>query len=128
MKPAFFVPSTMARRGLLIATFLAAGGRLITAVFTAQAGDLDAFSAYGFTVVFPLILILLLLSLGPSRNREGILMRLGTVAQLALIIAIPGFALQLLLGLPVVFLLVELFETRLPRGVREPIARLFVEC
>jgi hypothetical protein len=55
-------------------------------------------------------------------------MRLGTIFQLVLVIAVPRFSLQLLLGLPVVFLLVELFETRLAPGLRDAIATLLVEC
>ena len=50
-------------------------------------------------------------------------MQLGAMIQLALIIAIPPAALYLALGFPVVFLVVELFETRLPAGLRDPIKR-----
>lgn len=55
-------------------------------------------------------------------------MRLGTAWQFILIVAVPPYALHLLLGLPLIFLLVELFETRLPRRVREPVTAWFVEC
>ena len=41
-------------------------------------------------------------------------MQIGTMIQLLLIIALPGFALYLALGIPVVFLVIELFETRAP--------------
>ena len=41
-------------------------------------------------------------------------MQVGTMIQLLLIIALPGFALYLALGFPVVFLVIELFETRSP--------------
>ncbi len=41
-------------------------------------------------------------------------MQLGAMVQILLIIAFPRFALYLALGFPVVFLFVELFETRMP--------------
>jgi len=65
----------------------------------------------------------LLLAMPATRSREGALMRLGTIIQLALIILLPPVALYLALGLPVVFLVVELFETRLPQPLRDPIVR-----
>jgi hypothetical protein len=59
---------------------------------------------------------------------EGVLVRIGTACQLILILAVPPFPLHLLLGLPVVFLLVDLFETRLPRRLREPVAARLAAC
>ena len=53
-------------------------------------------------------------------------MRLGTVMQLMAIIALPEFALLLALGLPVVFLVVELYSTRVPISARSRISRAFV--
>jgi hypothetical protein len=123
-----FVPSAAARRWLAFAAAIAAVGRLLLAADAARTGDLDPLIAYGFTVIFPLVLLLAILSLGPSRTREGILMRIATCCQLILVMALPPLSLYFLLGLPVAFLLVELFETRMPRVVREPIARRLVSC
>lgn len=53
-------------------------------------------------------------------------MRAGTMIQLCLIVLLPSAALYLALGLPVVFLVVELFETRVPHVIREPIVRIAV--
>jgi hypothetical protein len=75
-------------------------------------------------VIFPIVLIAILLLLSPAATHEGALMRAGTMIQLLLIIGLPVYALYLALGMPVVFLAVELFETRLPAGIRKPLTRL----
>jgi hypothetical protein len=124
-----FTPTASARWAIIAAALLASSGRLILAlVAAARTGDLGPLTAYGFTVVFPLVLIGMLLSMAPGRTREGVLMRIGTAIQMILVIAVPRFALHLVLGLPLVFLLVELFETRLPPAVREPVAAWWVQC
>jgi hypothetical protein len=82
--------------------------------------------AYPLTVIFPATLIGSLLLMPPAESREGLLMRVGTIIQLLLIIALPTCALYLALGLPIVFLVVELFETRLPQALRDRLARLVV--
>ncbi len=123
-----FTPTVFARRGIVLSAACAAIARLAVDIGAATGGDLAPLTAYGFTVLFPLVLIGLLLSLGPGRTWEGVLMRLGTAWQFILIVAVPPYALHLLLGLPLIFLLVELFETRLPRRVREPVTAWFVEC
>lgn len=97
--------------------------RLVTMVSALAEGDPDQLLAFPLTVIFPAILTGLLLALPATRSREGALMRLGTIIQLALIILLPPLALYLALGLPVVFLVVELFETRLPQPLRDPIVR-----
>jgi len=97
--------------------------RLVTMVSALAEGDPDQLLAFPLTVIFPAILVGLLLALPATRSREGALMRLGTIIQLALIILLPPLALYLALGLPVVFLVVELFETRLPQPLRDPIVR-----
>ena len=49
------------------------------------------------------------------------------MVQILLIIALPSFAIYLALGFPVVFLFVELFETKLPIAVKSAIkGRLIV--
>lgn len=55
-------------------------------------------------------------------------MQLGTMIQLLLIIALPQFALYLALGFPVVFSLVEFFETRFPAKLRFWVKRLVISC
>ena len=97
--------------------------RLITMVSALAEGNPDELLAFPLTVIFPAILARLLLALPATRSREGALMRLGTIIQFALIILLPPLALYLALGLPVVFLVVELFETRLPQHLRDPIVR-----
>lgn len=97
--------------------------RLVTMVSALAEGNSDHLLAFPLTVIFPAILAGLLLALPATRSREGALMRLGTIIQFALIILLPPLALYLALGLPVVFLVVELFETRLPQRLRDPIVR-----
>ncbi|MFY8047617.1 MAG: hypothetical protein ACOVNS_02215 [Erythrobacter sp.] len=115
------------RRSIKLALALVVGSgvlaRLVTMVSALAEGDPDQLLAFPLTVIFPAILAGLLLALPATRSREGALMRLGTIIQLALIILLPPVALYLALGLPVVFLVVELFETRLPQPLRAPIVR-----
>lgn len=82
--------------------------------------------AFPLAVIFPAVLIAILLAMGPTETREGLLMRAGTVLHLLLIMALPAFALYLALGLPVVFLVAEIIETRFPTGLRDRITRLVV--
>lgn len=115
------------RRSIKLALALAiasgVGVRLATMVTALAEGDPDHLLAFPLAVIFPAFLAGLLLAMPATRSREGALMRLGTIIQLALIILLPTVALYLALGLPVVFLVVELFETRLPRALREPVVR-----
>lgn len=90
-------------------------------------GDPDPLLAFPLTVIFPALLVLLLARMPGAESREGILMRAGTMIQLCLIVLLPSVALYLALGLPVVFLAVELFETRVPQVIREPIVRIAVQ-
>ena len=78
--------------------------------------------AFPLSVIFPALLVIAMAFAPPAVSREGALMRLGTMIQCILIIALPGWALHLALGLPVVFLLVELFETRCPPWLRSAVA------
>jgi hypothetical protein len=82
--------------------------------------------AFPLAVILPFALILGLAQLPPTESREGALMRLGTMIQLVAIIALPSLALYLALGLPVVFLVVELYETRVPARLRDGVFRFFV--
>lgn len=118
-------------RGTLKGSLLACG--LVVFIWRGQTayvhlcdGDPDPLLAFPLTVIFP-ALLLLLLSLMPSAlSREGILMRIGTMVQLILILLLPSVALYLALGMPVVFLVVELFETRMPERIREPLVKMAV--
>jgi hypothetical protein len=123
-----FDMTRLARHALVVAAAAATAARTVSAFAAAQSGDLGPFEGFSFTVIFPLVLLALIFSMGPSRSREGVLMKLGTACQLILMIAAPPFALHLLLGLPVVFLLVEWFETRSPARFRARISGLLVAC
>lgn len=115
------------RRSIKLALALAIGSgvaaRLAIMVSALAGGDPDHLLAFPLSVIFPAILAGLLLAMPATRSREGALMRLGTIIQLALIILLPPLALYLALGLPIVFLVVELFETRLPQPLRDPIVQ-----
>lgn len=124
--PTRFHPTADTHRAIMAAMGGVAIARLAFAVSAAMAGDLEALTALGFSTLFPLILAFLLMRQGAATSRESLLMRLGTVGTLILIAALPPLSLHLLLGLPVVFLVVELFETRLPPRLRDRIAGWFV--
>lgn len=89
-------------------------------------GDNTAIESYSFAVIFPAVLILALLFMSETNTKEGLLMRFGTIVQLLLIISIPQFSLFLALGLPVVFLMVEIFVTRVPKAITVPIESIIV--
>lgn len=91
-----------------------------------RAGSETQLLAFPLAVVLPFALIVGLAQLPPTDSREGALMRLGTMIQLVAIIALPNLALYLALGLPVVFLVVELYETRVPAPLRDGVFRFFV--
>lgn len=112
---------------LMLMTATGVAVRMAEMVRAVGTDNPDPLLAFPLTVVFPAILIGLLLAMPPTRSREGALMRLGTTIQLGLIVLLPDASLLLALGLPVVFLVVELFETRLPQGLRDPIVRAVLE-
>jgi hypothetical protein len=97
--------------------------RLMIALKAWHTGYNTEIQSYLFCVAFPASLIVVLTWMKPTRTREGLLMRFGTMLQLLLIISIPPFALHLVLGLPFVFLVVELFTRRVPKILRQPIER-----
>lgn len=109
--------------GLLAAALVWRAAVMISSL---QAGHASRLLAFPFGAVLPAMLLVILSLLPPTRTREGLLMRVGAMIQLWLVIVLPVVALYLTLGFPVVFLVVELFETRLPRRLREPLARLVV--
>ena len=126
--PPGYLPTRPARDGLVAALVAAASWRLVEAGLAGAQGDPGPATAYGFTVLLPALIVGRLLTMGPTRTAEGAMMRLGTAAQFVLVIALPGFALSLVLGLPVVFLIVELFETRLPATLRDRVRGRLVAC
>lgn len=81
-------------------------------------GDQTAFLAFPLSVVLPSMIFAFLATRRSMASQEGALMQLGAMMQILLIIALPSFALYLALGFPVVFLMVELFETRLPNSLK----------
>lgn len=90
--------------------------------------DKTAFLSYPLTVLLPGLAYFFVATRRGLTSEEGALMQLGTMIQLCLIIALPGFALYLALGFPVVFLVVELFETRAPKPLRDWIKERVVAC
>ncbi len=109
---------------IVFATIAAFIWRGYDAIVSLSNGAESPVLAFPLTVIFPTLLIAILLLMKPTRTREGLLMRFGTAVQLILILCIPHFALYLALGFPFVFLMVELFETRLPQSIRAPLSKL----
>lgn len=89
-----------------------------SAVADLMEGDQTGFLAFPLTVILPAMVFVFLAVRRDMASQEGVLMQLGAMIQILLIIALPGFALHLALGFPVVFLLVELFETKMPPLIR----------
>lgn len=102
---------------------LAATLRAIAAVVDLLKGDVTAFLAFPLTVILPGVAFVYIGLLKDLLSEEGVLMQIGVMIQLILILALPGFALYLALGFPVVFLVVELFETKAPPRMRQRIKR-----
>ena len=90
-----------------------------------QAGQPEPLLNLPLAVLVPAMVFTYLITRRGFASQEGALMQLGCLIQLFLIVALPPAALHLALGFPVVFLAVELFETRLPAHLRDPLrARL----
>jgi len=111
---------------LLLAVCTACLVRLFLAILSWRNGHNELLEAYSFSVIFPAFLVLVLLFSGHTKTKEGLLMRFGTMVQLLLIISIPAFSLYLALGLPVVFLVVELFVQKTSREIYVPIERMLI--
>jgi ABC-type amino acid transport system permease subunit len=84
-------------------------------------GDQTAFLAFPLSVVLPIIVFSFLATRRDMSSQEGALMQLGAMIQILLIVALPQFAIYLALGFPIVFLLVELFETRGPTRLKSEV-------
>ena len=112
---------------LSTATFSAIGVRGIEA-YQSLWTDKAAFLAFPLSVLIPAAAFAFLAVRAGLSSQEGVLMQLGTLTQLFFIIALPDFALYLALGFPVVFLVVELFETRFPAQIRAWIKGRVIAC
>lgn len=110
--------------GLSITTCVIVFLRGWSALAALTNGDESAFLAFPLTVILPALAFAFLTMLRHIKSAEGALMQLGAMIQVMLIIAWPGFALYLALGFPVVFLVVEMFETHLTPKLRDPIKRV----
>ena len=102
--------------------------RAVEVVRGLQASDAAAFLAFPLAVMIPALAYLFLATRRGMVSEEGALMQLGAMIQLALIIALPRFALYLALGFPVVFLVVEIFETKVPAALRVWVKRRVIAC
>lgn len=83
--------------------------------------DQTRFLALPLTVILPSLAFVFLALRRDMASQEGVLMQLGAMIQILLIIAVPDLALHLALGFPVVFLVVELFETKMPSSIKDNI-------
>ncbi|MEM6536618.1 MAG: hypothetical protein AAF668_02680 [Pseudomonadota bacterium] len=105
---------------------VAAMSRLVHALWALKVGQETAFLTYPLGVAIPLLAFGYVLRIKDIRSQEGVLMQLGTALHLILIVAVPFAALHLALGFPVVFWLVEMFETKTPKTIRNQIRQRFV--
>lgn len=114
-------------RSLLLAILVGSVlARATGMIISLQTDDERALLAFPLTVIVPATLSALLIGMPPAKSREGLLMRLGTIIQLLLIIIFPAISLYLALGLPVVFLVVELFETQAPLRLRTALGNVLM--
>ena len=104
--------------------FLAVAFRAALAIQELYVGDVSAILAFPLTVILPAVAFVYVGRLKDMISEEGALMQLGVMIQLLLVLSLPSFALYLVLGFPVVFLVVELFETKTPEGFRSRIKGL----
>lgn len=88
--------------------------------------DQSAFLTFPMSVILPVMMFSFLATRRSIASQEGALMQLGAMVHILLIIALPSFAIYLALGFPVVFLFVELFETRLPNVAKTAIKRRLI--
>lgn len=89
-------------------------------------GDQTAFLTFPLSVILPVMVFLFLATHRNMASQEGALMQLGAMVQILLIVALPSFAIYFALGFPVVFLCVELFETRLPNAIKVAVKRRLI--
>ncbi|MFS8048776.1 hypothetical protein [Rhizobium sp. BR 314] len=105
---------------------LAAGlalSRLIKSAYGLAEGKPDDFLAFPMTVVLPGAALAYLIRMPATRTSEGLMMRFAAMVLILMIIALPAAGLHLALGFPVAFLIVEMFETRVPAPMRSTVKR-----
>jgi len=73
------------------------------------------------TVILPIAALAYLVRMPATRTSEGILMRFAAIVLILMIVALPAVSLHLALGFPVAFLVVEMFETRVPAPLRSTV-------
>jgi EamA domain-containing membrane protein RarD len=112
---------------LFCLAFLSITVRVIFALRDLSQGDMTTFLAFPLTVILPGLAFVFVGRLKDMRSEEGALMQIGVMIQLILILSLPSLALFLALGFPVVFLAVELFETRAPAELRKSIKRYLLK-
>ncbi len=113
---------------LSVAVAIAVAVRVFEVAKGLQNSEETAFLAFPLSVMIPALAYLFLATRRGMFSQEGVLMQLGTMIQLMLIIALPKFALFLALGIPVVFLVVEIFETRFPIKIRLWVKKQIISC
>lgn len=104
--------------GMVVVAAIVFVWRAYFAITDLVEGDQTAFLTFPLSVILPVMVFSFLATRRSMASQEGALMQLGAMMQILLIIALPSFALYLALGFPVVFLMVELFETRLPKSLK----------
>lgn len=98
--------------------FLVVAFRATYAIRELCDGDVSAILAFPLTVIVPTFAFFYVGQLKNMISEEGALMQLGVMVQLILILSLPSFALYIFLGFPVVFVVVEIFETKTPKEIR----------
>ena len=112
--------------GTYVVTFLLVLAHIYFAYISAQNGNPNSILTLPLAVILPALALFFLGSLQKMKSEEGVLMQVGTMLHILLILILPDFALYLALGFPVVFLVVELFETRVPERIRIAIKRRLI--
>jgi hypothetical protein len=116
-----FRPALLAVIGVLAVGL--ALGRLIISAYGLTKGKPDDFLAFPMTVILPGAALTYLIRMPATRTSEGIMMRFAAMVLILMIIALPAIGLHLALGFPVAFLIVEMFETRVPALMRSTVKR-----
>lgn len=95
--------------------------RFLTSINDLEEGKPDAFLSFPMTVILPIAALAYLVRMPATRTSEGILMRFAAIVLILMIVALPAVSLHLALGFPVAFLVVEMFETRVPAPLRSTV-------
>lgn len=110
---------------VLFLLLLVASGAFLIRLYAAAsdffAGDETGLLSFPLSVVLPCTALVFLASRRAIKSEEGVLMQLGTMILILLIVLLPSISLHLALGLPVVFLAVEVIEQHMPEELRNAI-------